>query len=128
MFRFFDYVYFTVCRYYINQQRSSPAISALAIISFLHMLNLFTLLFLFIAILPHKPYLNKYLVGGGTCLIILILNGIRYNKRNFEVLKQIWGNEEDNKRKRKQTLVTIYIVISVILCFGIAGYLGSKKW
>lgn len=126
MFKFFDYVYFTVCRYYIDRQRSSPAISALAIISFLHMLNLFTLFFLFIAFLPHKPHLNKYLVGSGLSLILLILNGIRYNKRNFEVLNRVWGDEEN--RKRKQTAVVIYIILSMILCFGIVGYLGFKKW
>ena len=128
MFKFFDYVYFIACNYYANQNRSNPGITALITVSFLQMLNILLFIFSFTLLLPHKPSLNKYLLGGVISLTLLILNGIRYNKKNFEVLKQVWGNEENNKRKKRQTLIVIYIVLSLILCFGIAGYLGSKNW
>lgn len=82
-------------------------------------------LFLFELITQNKIDINKY-VGGGVMLVLLIINYFRYIRKDyFEILKKKWINE--SSKQRNDTFIWIYIILSVVGCFGLAIYLGSTK-
>ena len=64
----------------------------------------------------YKPNIifNKYLIliPYG---IILILNGIRYNKINYDYLNRKYGQEDTKVRRRKGNVLLIYILLSLLL-------------
>lgn len=58
-----------------------------------------------------------------------MFNYIRYiyrEKSNYIILKEKWNSE--SKQFEKGILVIIFIVIVIVLFFGLAIYLGDKKW
>jgi len=56
--------------------------------------------------------------------ILLFINGLRYNKLNYESLKKKWENENGNINQ-KNNFVIPYILGSVVLFVILAIYIGS---
>lgn len=127
MLNFFDYVYYRICHLYYKTQESNPRIVGLIIIALMQSFN-FISLFCIICIL-YQQKLNStkaiILISG---IIILILDGFRYNKLNYDVLKEKWKNENTSAQAIKGGIVLCYIILSTIICIGLAIYLGSQKW
>lgn len=46
---------------------------------------------------------------------LTILNGIRYNRLNYDVLKQRWADEDAKSYQRKGVGVVLYILLSVVV-------------
>jgi formate hydrogenlyase subunit 3/multisubunit Na+/H+ antiporter MnhD subunit len=124
---FFDYVYYKSCKFYAKTDEEGSGISGLAVIALMEGFNIFTIFILVCLFLQKKFHLGK-LSMIVFAILLLIANGIRYNKLNYGVLKERWDNEDENIRGRKGRLVVLYIIGSAILCVGLAIYIGSKKW
>ena len=124
---FFDYVFYIVCKRYSNTNSSSAEGTAFCIVSVLQGFNLISCLLIFELIKEDKTLLNKLLI---ICIMIglFIINYIKYiykENNNFEIMKERWGNQIE---PNKISLVTLYIILSVILVLGLSIYIGSKKY
>jgi len=131
MFNFFDYIFYKACEFYYKEEGKDSGfrISALLIVAMVQGFNLFSVFDIICIIIHKKIYINKF-YAAIPVLILLILNGIRYNRDayDYDVLQNRWGNKEEKTKKRKGNLVIAYITFSGILFLGLAIYLGSKKW
>jgi hypothetical protein len=127
MLNFFDYLYYKACEYYSRSGEKDAAFSGLLIVAAVHSFNILSVIFIINLITHTKISVNKY-YWIGVAILLLILNGIRYRKYNYTILRERWVNEEESVKKRKKTIVALYITLSTVLCFGLAIYLGSKKW
>jgi len=125
MLHFFDYLYYKSCNLYAKRNPEGAGLSALPVVALFQMFNLSTVFFLFNIILEKNIPVNKLWIVA-SCALLLVLNGIRYNKLTYAILKERWDNEEENKKIKKQLLLLLYIVGSTVLCIGLAIYIGSK--
>jgi hypothetical protein len=114
LLRSFDYVYYRICRWYMNQNDSSPGITALIIISLLQFVNAFSLFILLCLALKIHPTLSRVVPVIST-ITLLVLNGFRYNSLNYEVLSNRWVNEDTLQGKRNGNKVRLYVLLSFLL-------------
>jgi|CXWL01.1.fsa_nt_gi hypothetical protein len=84
MIRFFDYVYNKICKFYYKNGDKGARISSLAFLSLLQCLNLFSFFVIF-GLFKYLPD-NKKLIAVISYVFLLFINGIRYNKLNFDIL------------------------------------------
>jgi hypothetical protein len=124
--RFFNYLYCKTCAFYFKYNDSSPKIAALLVVVGMQVFNAFSLFFLLCVIMQRRIAPNKLLTVF-IFLIFLVANGFWFNKYHYEVLKERWQNEKESSKNIRQFLVVSYIVLSTVLFFGLAIYLGSKK-
>lgn len=129
MLRFFDYLYYATCQFYNKYEgpKSNFGVSALIIVALAQGMNLSAIFFGICLIAQKKFAISKILVGF-LAILLLIVNGFRYNRLNYQVLDKRWGDEDKGKKDKKRKLFFIYVVFSIALSFGLAIYLGSKKW
>jgi dolichol kinase len=127
MFTFFDYLYYKVCNFYKKREGGTGyRFSGLLVISAMYGFNLLSVLFLVQLVIRQNIDINKFQIII-FAVVLVILNGIRYNKYDYEMLKKRWENEGEKGRIKKQKLVVLYIIFSTLLFFGLAIFLGSKK-
>jgi hypothetical protein len=127
MLNFFDYLYYKACEYYSRGGEKDAAYSGLLVVAAMHCFNILSVIFIINLITHTKVSVSKY-YWIGVAILLLILNGLRYTKYKYAILKERWVNEEESVKKRRRTILTPYIILSTALCFGLAIYLGSKKW
>ena len=128
----FDYVYYRIYAYHLNfkSERDIPGLSSVCILTVSQSFNLLTFFLLYELI--NGVELEKVGIHGYHFVIIamgvLVLNIIRYLRGNriFPLVEK-WGKEEKEVRKQKGYKVVAYIVLSVIIFFGLAGIIGSGK-
>lgn len=123
---FFDYVYYRICMFYDKYEKAAET-SGLLVLTLMYAFNIFSISSIFEIILRRKfnPGKLSIVVFLAT---LLVLNGMRYNKIDFASLKEKWKDENTFTRIRRGRGVLVYIIISTIICIGLAIYLGSKKW
>lgn len=124
--RFFDYLFYCACRFYDKGKDQSTAMTGgLAILVLMQVFNLFSV-FCILQIIIHKKYVvNKVVIVVGIFLLI-ILNGIRYNRLDYAFFKEKWHHSYG--MKKRQNLLILYMVFSTILFFGLAIYLGTTNY
>jgi hypothetical protein len=130
MLRFFDYVYYRVCKAYSSAGDSNAGSIAFVVVALVQGFNIITLPFLILAIAHERPTINKYFIGLFE-LALIVLNYIRYvykDNNNFKVLQERWKTEELNTKHKRGIGVLVYIVLSFGFYLGLAIYIGSKKW
>lgn len=111
---FFDYVYYKCCQLYDkNGEREGAGISGLILLSTFQMLNL---IFISGLIFQTFHYYSTFNISWLLVFIFIlpILNGMRYNKLNYGVLKKRWESENIITKKKKETAVIIYALVSII--------------
>jgi hypothetical protein len=114
MLHFFDYLYYRTCVFYNNNgEKTSYRLSALAFISTLHTLNLIFFVQLSLNLMKSNFIINKY-YGLVPCAIILLLNGVRYYKFDYDYLNDKYGQENAKVWKRKGNALLIYILLSIL--------------
>lgn len=62
------------------------------------------------------------------CTVLIILNGIRYNKLHYDILKEKWNHETASVNINKGVIVVSYILLSTLIWLGLIIYVGSKDW
>ena len=123
IFSFFDYVFYKIYKGYSDTSERTPEGGAVVIVSLLQGFNIFTCFFLYELVTKNKIDINKY-IGGGLMLTLFVFNYFRYIRKDyFEVVKKKWINESQKQR----TIVWIYMIFSVVGCFGLAIYLGNQR-
>ena len=126
--KFFDFIFYKVCTWYMNNKSSSPEFGATCVVSALQGLNVIILFLLFEILNQSKSIIPK-LFFIAPIVLFLILNYVKYIYRenmSYPVLKEKY--QDQNKKNQKTILATIYFLVTVLLSFGLAIYLGSKKW
>ncbi len=98
--KFFDYVYYRVCKFYDNHGERSPGISGLVVISLMYYFNI-SIVLDSISIFLQKKLNTGILLVLVIFALLLLVNGFRYNRLNYQVLKNIWCNEDNNAMKKK---------------------------
>src|SRR5205823_8122944 len=101
MLTFFDYLYYKVCEFYARNKEGEPGVTALLIIALMHGFNVLSLIFM-INVATHTKIGSSKLSWIILIALLLLLNGIRYNKYNYSVLKAKWAAEEEKTRKRRE--------------------------
>src|SRR5260221_12513490 len=104
----FDYLYYRFCKFYYSNGDSGARISSLAVISLLQFFNIFTV-FILVSLLFHKDFLTKKLYIVFICVALIIINGFRYNRLDYDLLNKKWSKEDDVKKKKKTILLAIYV-------------------
>jgi hypothetical protein len=113
MMHFFDYLYYRTCIFYNkNGEKTSYRYSALIFISFLHTINLIFFVQLSYILFSLNFIINKYYILIPYA-VILALNGIRYNKFNYDYLNRKWGKEDVKVSQRKGSVLLMYILLSI---------------
>ncbi len=114
MLRFFDYVYYRLCSFYNKSgEQTSYKISGLVLLSALYVSNLIFFCQLLGILFRFWFNINKYLIII-PYFILLISNGVRYNKLKYDILNKKWGNEDLKTEQRKGLCVFLYILLTVI--------------
>ena len=127
MLIFFDYTYYIVCKWYLDRKSSSPEFGAVCVISGLQAFNVISI-FLLIEVLSRNKNIFSKLFFIAPILILLIANYIQYiykETKSYAFLKEKFTKENI---KNKKIVWPVYFFVSLTLCFGLAIYLGSKKW
>ena len=107
MLRFFDYVYYRSSKFYFDNKGTNSKISGLCIIVIMHLFNISILFFLYCIVSKTKPFISKSIIIF-LLVFFFLLDGIRYNKLNYNILSDRWKDElHANKRG---TLVLLYII------------------
>lgn len=125
---FFDYVFYQVCRVYIQAKGSSPEATAAIIVALIQCLNIVSVAML-IEILRHeKSILSKTFVVM-LFLVFFLLNYMRYVYRDAHGYKAMSErNVYESAPTIKGTLVLLYIIVSIGLAVTLAVYEGSQTW
>jgi hypothetical protein len=124
--KFFDYVFYRVCKAYSTTKDSSPEGAAVGVVATVQAFNILTCIIIYDIINKHKS-LNKF-IALISIIFFLVFNYYRYiykDRNNYKILKEEWTNEVYSYRNG--VFVTIYIILSIGLFFGLAIYLGSQK-
>ena len=127
MLSFFDYTYYIVCKWYLARKSSNPEFGAVCVISGLQAFNVISI-FLFIEVLSRNKNILAKPFFIAPIVILLIANYIQYiykENKSYVTLKEKFTKENTKSQK---IVSTIYFLASLILCFGLAIYVGSKKW
>src|SRR5437773_2188345 len=118
MLKLFDYMFYRFCKFYYESGSSSPMFGGLFLLSLMQLLNVFSFVVL-VSLMLNFNVINNKLLFAAYYLALVILNGFRYNKFNYEILNERWKNEDKNTQKKKKTAILIYFIVSVLLVLGL---------
>lgn len=114
MIKFFDYVYYRACSYYNrNGEQNNFKISGLVLLSAIYVMNLIFLFDLISILFQFWLNVNKYLIVIAY-FILIILNGVRYNKISYDILNKKWSEEDLKTQKRIEAAILWYIILSIV--------------
>jgi hypothetical protein len=122
-FRFYDYMYYSFCRYYYKNKDDSARFTGLGTLCIIQTITLFEISALFK--LDKKLDFNETVVGLITYFLLIIINGIRYNRLNYDVLSERWNDEGEGTKEQKVISIRAYIVITIIV-FIILVFINTK--
>jgi hypothetical protein len=130
MLKFFDYVFYRVCKAYSSSKDDSPEFAAVCILAGMQSFNILSLVMIFVLIQHDKSIISKYLV---VFLIIgvIIINYRKYifkESNNYRVLKERYFNESIRSKNKNGIVALLYIIISSFLFLGLVIFLGTKRW
>ena len=87
------------------------------------------MLFIISEIFGNNNFSNK-LVTVVLFLIFQIITYVRYvykDNNTCQITQAKWLNQNDLSGRKKSYFIALYIILSVILFFGVAIYLGSRQ-
>jgi len=128
MTRFFDFLYYLIFRFYSSKERGASSSSA-GIIGGLQAINILTVLMLISILFCRGKTLNK-LIFFLVFVFFQIITYMRYvfNKsHSVQVIEERWVNTSEITKKRIQQFAAVYITFSILLFFGVAIFIGSRK-
>lgn len=125
---FFDFLYYSIYSYYASYKEKGAESTSVSILAGLQSLNVVTLVISTEYLLEKKVHINAFLVIG-IFLIFEIYNYRRhlYQRRNSAgEIKVKWMSKTDTYRSRTKKIMFLYVLVSIICCFGVAILAGSK--
>jgi hypothetical protein len=125
--RFFDYLYYGFRKFY-GKYESGPGFSALAVVTLTQILNILTVYILYCLITQTKANTGKLqLTSLALYISVLILNIVRYRKLDPDIIKEKWENKKEKQKIILRTLLFLYVVLSFVVCVGLAIYVGNRN-
>lgn len=126
--KFFDYLFYRIAFAYFNTKDTSPEFAAVCIVSVMQSFAILDFIML-LAIAKHDKTVLNLTIVIAVCVFFLVFNYIRYiyqEKITYAVLKERWENE--SKKSEKGIAVLFFVIVSTVIFFGLAIYVGSKNW
>lgn len=126
---FFDYLFYSIAKYYEKHNEKGSPLSASSIVGGLQTSNLLTIYFLYLLTREEKPFVNVLIVLP-ILLTFLVYNYIKYvyrEKPSINALDQKWKNKTESARNLLRAFLYLYTIISVAAFFGLAIYLGQRN-
>ncbi|PKF74834.1 hypothetical protein CW752_07325 [Chryseobacterium sp. PMSZPI] len=126
--KFIDIIFYRIAEYYKRKEGGAYKISSLFILTLLFSLNMFSILFLLeylqnITIFKTKYYILYYVIFPVFSLLLL-----RYFRfKNYNDIAKFNADLNRNQKNKIDLVIIIYIIISFILCFSIAIYIGEQR-
>jgi len=130
MYVFFDYLCLWIYKGYKGGGDSSPEFLASGVVSFLQALNICAGIILFNMLTKKEvPGLSK-LTAVILFSSLVVLNYIRYiwiDKFSLSEINSRWDSESDKYRANARFFQTGYVILSLVLFFGIVFHFADKK-
>ena len=117
---FFKYIFYRIYLFYSDNRDGIPKFSSILVLSLVQFFNFLTLFLLF----DSNINFTVLKISSLVILFSVVLINYFYFMKNFDHIQCKWENENIKGKKVKGFIVTIYIIGSIILCFGLAGFLG----
>lgn len=111
MLSLFDNIYYRFCRFYVSHEKNGGRISALVLLSLTQ--------FIILDAIPTTLGMITTKQVVPFCLIcyplILILNGFRYNKLNYDILHKKWSAKSKKANDRSILATRLYLIFLILL-------------
>ena len=127
MLSFFDYFFYRASVFYDTGKDNGPAIAGLFILSLMQFFNLLSIECL-IEIIRLKKFEIPKVAVVLVIILLSVINGIRYNKLSYDLLKKRWDNESEKQKKKRGVFVLLYLLLSTVIAFSLAIYIGNQLW
>ena len=125
--KFYDFLYYIIYTFYAGKEKGAASTSA-GVVGGLQAMNLLTVAFL-LSFYILKFTINKWYVLG-MAIIFQITTYIRYIYRednSIEEIEKKWFALSEPQRSTISVLSVVYIISTLILFFGVAIFIGSKR-
>jgi hypothetical protein len=131
MFRFFDFLYYSIHRFYSEGKDNNPEFAASCGVAGVQAFNIYSLIILYERVgLKLRESIVSIFPWVAIMLLLIILNYIRYiriDKYSFDSIKKRWDAKDDSNKVRYRMAQAIYLILSGILFFALIFYFASKK-
>lgn len=126
---FFDFLFYNIYKFYSGYKEKGAESSSAGIVGGLQTANL---LIVYELILLNRAGNRKINIPLVIVLFLLfqVYTYIRYiykESNSVKVIEEKWLNKEESYRKQSVTFQYIYVVATVVILFGLAIYVGSKR-
>jgi hypothetical protein len=124
----FDYLYYLIFKFYSDFNEKGAAPSSAGIIGGFQSMNFLTGMMLFQLVFRQNANINK-LVVLVMAIAFQVFTYYRYiykERPAIDVLEKKWLSKTAVSRKQISTTLFLYGSASIITCFGLAIYLGSR--
>lgn len=112
MLSFFDYIYYRVCGFYYSNNSNSPRIAGLVVLSLMYLFNI-VFIYGLASLLLNGNIRFSIIATVILYLIILVFNGFRYNRLNYDVLNKKWENESVTSKSKKNRWIWMYFLSTI---------------
>src|ERR1700760_1831223 len=110
----FDCLFIKAAKMYARGENKFDGISAISVLALMQFLNIYSFVLSVGLIFHYKPPIKPWMIIVMLALLV-VGNGVRYNKIDYFTLRKRWEQTPENKQQRLNTLIPVYIVVSVIL-------------
>lgn len=108
----FDYVFYRTFVFYSNRKSNAPQAVGSAIISLIQFFCIVDILFVFQLFLHFEMPSKIY--AGILCIFLIGVNWYKYERNPIvDALKAKWGDENDEQKSTKGTLIIVALVILI---------------
>ena len=122
----FDFLYYFIYRFYSKKEKGA-ATSAAAIIGGLLATNFLAILMFASFFIPLSLTKVFFII---VTIIFQVVTYIRYIYKEHNSIKSIeerWLKLKDSRKVKVRTFALLYTVLSIVVFFGLAIYLSSKR-
>jgi hypothetical protein len=126
---FFDFLYYSIYRFYLDYNEKGAASISAGIVGGFLALNVLTGIMLNQLFFRKQGHIDKLLVVV-LFIVFQILTYYRYiykDNRSTEVMEKNWASKSVALRRQMSTFLFLYAAISIVGCFGLAIFLGSRN-
>jgi uncharacterized membrane protein len=125
----FDFLYYSLYRFYSDFNEKGASSTAAGIVGGIQAVNILIGIFLYKLLFRKEAHIDG-LLGIGLFVVFQIFTYYRYIYKDFrsiEVMEEKWSSKSTTFRRQMSTILFFYVAISVVGCFGLAIYIGSRN-
>ena len=126
---FFDFLYYSIYRFYSDYNEKGASSTSAGIVGGIQTMNILTGIFIFQLLFRKEAHMDGLLVVG-LFVVFQVSTFYRYiikDNRSPEVMEKKWSNKSVAFQRQMIAVLFLYVAISVIGCFGLAIYIGSRN-